>query len=149
MGSIPATFLPSLPSDQGAQQVLEARDPQAGPAREKISALGDATQPWGHIATVALIHPANSVGLAAQLTGGPGSPRGSGPSVNPGGPCREKSQLLCGCPEGSVLPSTLRGCTLGHSRHLHPVGQRSQGNVQPLTLSPRSPFSPCKSDKSK
>lgn len=148
MGSIPATFLPSLPSGQGVQQVPEARGPQAGPTRKKISAPGDATQPWAHIATAALIPSASPVGVGAQLTGGPGSPRGTAPSRNPGGPCREKGQLLCGCPEGSALPSTLRVCSaLGHSRDLHPVGQRSQGNAQPLTLSPRSPFSPCRGKK--
>lgn len=149
MGSFPATFLPSLPSGQGAQQVPEAQGLQAGPAREKISAPGDATQPWAHIPTAALILPANPVGLGARLTGGPGSPRGTAPSTNPGGPCRENGQLLCDCPDTSVLPSTLRGYSaLGHTRGVHPIGQRSQGNAQPLTLSPRSPFSPCKSKKS-
>lgn len=148
MGSFPATFLPSLPSGQGAQLVPEAQGPQAGPAREKISAPGDANQTWAHIATAALIPSANPVGLGAQLTGGPGSPRGTAPSTNPGGPCRENSQLLCCCPHSSVLPSTLKGCNvLGHSRGVHPIGQRSQGNAQSLTLSPRSPFSPCKSKK--
>lgn len=32
---------------------------------------------------------------------------------------------------------------------LHPGGQRSQGKAEPLTLSPRSPFSPCKGKKTK
>lgn len=109
--SIPATFSPSLPSGQGAQQIPEAQGPQAGPARENISAPGDAAQPWAHTGPAALIPSANPVGLGAQLTGGPGSPRGTAPSTNPGGPCREKAQLLSGCPEGSVLPSALRGCS--------------------------------------
>lgn len=79
--------------------------------------------PWGCNSALGthshllLIPSANPVGLGAGLTGGPGSPRGAAPSTSPGGPCRDKCQLLCGCPEGSVLPSTLRGYSaLGHSR---------------------------------
>lgn len=46
------------------------------------------------------------------------------------------------------FPAPWGGCgALGHPRGLCPGGQTSQRNAEPLTLSPRSPFSPCKGKK--
>jgi len=92
--------------------------------------------------------------LPSPLAMGPNSPGGRAPlGAQPhpqvrGDPAETGVSSCVMAPGGSVPPSALGACSaLGHPWDLHPGGQRSQRNVEPLTLSPRSPFSPCEGKK--
>lgn len=147
MGSSPSTehptaLLPSLPSGRGAQQVPGARGPQAGPAREHSSAPGDAAQRQGHMVPAALLPSAIPAGPGAELTGGPGSPRGAAPSTSPGRPCRDRGQLLWDGPRGGQsFPAPCGGCTaLGHPWDLQEGrGARETRSHSPFPLGHPSP----------
>lgn len=157
MGSSPSTehptaLLPSLPSGRGAQQVPGARGPQAGPAREHSLAPGDAAQRQGHMAAAALLPSAIPTGPGAELTGGPGSPRGAAPSTSPGRPCRDRGQLLWDGPRGAQsFPAPCRGCTaLGHPRDLQEGrGARETWSHSPFPLGHPSPPARIKKKASK